>query len=124
MALAFVRNVGNTGAAGATGASNAISITVGAAGAASGDLLVLPAVNGLGVGAITSVTDTGSNAWTLARAAAGLTNIRSEIWACRITTGLVSGNTIVIHTTGSTDTYVAGVDEFSGFTGTGLTSSG
>jgi hypothetical protein len=78
-------------------------------------------VNCLGVGAITSVTDSKGNGWSSARPAAGIGTVRAEVWGSLLGTALVSGDTIVLHTTGATDTYAASVDEFSGFTGPGFT---
>jgi hypothetical protein len=95
-------------------------MTVGAGGADAGDLLVLAAASGLGnSGALVSVTDSKSNAWTLAKKAVATTAPHQvEIWACRPAVALVNGDTIVLHCFAAfTENYQAGVDEFSGFEG-------
>jgi hypothetical protein len=113
-----VCDTGGTGVFGTSDGSKHITMTVGAGGANAGDLLVLGVASGaFPTGPLASVTDSQGNSWTAAKVATPTTFHQVEIWACRPAKALVNGDTIVLTTFAVGDSYQAGVDEFSGFTG-------
>lgn len=109
--FAFVRSVGTP----VTATGTTVSLTVGASGAAIGDLVAVFIASTTATNA-TSVTDTGSNTYIKARAIT-TTGLDTEIWVSRLTTALVSTNLINVNFGGSQAASVC-VLEFSGGTGT------
>ena len=108
--FAFVRIVGTA----VTATGTTVTFTVGASGAASGDLVAVYLASTTATNA-TGITDTGSNTYAQAKAitAAG---IDGEVWVSRLGTALVSTNTIVVTFSGSQAASVV-VLEFSGGVG-------
>ena len=111
--FAFVRSVGTP----VTATGTTVTFTVGASGAASGDLLGVYVASTTATNA-TGITDTGGNVYALARGvtAAG---IDGEVWVSRLGFALVSTNTIVVAFSGSQAASVA-VLEFSGGAGSSV----
>lgn len=113
-AFTFVRSVGTV----VTSTGTAVSLVVGASGAASGDLVVVACGTSAST-ASTSVTDTAGNTYTL-----GTTTARSGIaldeYASTLTGALVSGNSITCNYAGSSTVTVAAL-EFTGGTGSATT---
>jgi len=106
MAASFVKNVGSTTFSMATTAS----VTVPAAGVASGDLLVVEYVVNSGATA-PSISDTKGNTWTKR-----INDIGADpyltVWESFISIALVSGNTITVSFSSTTGAF--GVEQFSG----------
>ncbi len=89
-----------------------IIVTVPAGGVAAGNTLVLGALSL--IGAVTGVTDTQGNTWTLDRQQASGGNSRTTVASCRVATTLAEGNTITIALAESSTRGAAVVSEFAG----------
>jgi len=109
-AFVFVRSVGTT----VTGTGTTVVFTVGASGAAVGDLLACGIVSTTNAAA-TGVIDSKGNTWGKG-GEAGNTSIYGEVWLARLTAALVSGDTITVQY-GSSQTASVIVGEVSGGTG-------
>lgn len=98
MAVAFVREV----ASGNNGTSSVLTLvlTVGAAGAALGDLVVVYAVQG-GSRTLSSVSDSRGNTWTVAKTLANGSSHGTAIASSLLATALVSGDTITLTWSGT-----------------------
>ncbi len=105
----FKRSVGTT----VTGTGTSLSLTVGAAGCAY-DALVAVGFHSNTAALASSVTDSQGNIYTLAKGQTGTTS-DGEIWLSRLTTALVSGNTITVNFGGSRTASLAAL-EFAGQT--------
>ncbi|HYS35673.1 MAG TPA: hypothetical protein VEO01_08585 [Pseudonocardiaceae bacterium] len=108
MAIALVaQTVGNSG--GVSNANQAIT-----AAATSGNYLTLLYYRsgGLATGAVTSITDTGGNTWSVIDrgAVSGGTNTRTEVWKCQVS---ASPGTITVNS-GTAQTNAWNVVEWSG----------
>lgn len=111
-AATFVRVVGT----GTGGTGTAVSLTVGASGAAIGDVVIVGVVTLANVSP-TSVTDTGGNTYQQVPGTVATqgTAIRSELYSTTIGTALVSGNLITANYAASR-TAAIGALEFASLT--------
>jgi hypothetical protein len=107
MAVAFVQDLG---AVGSSSSSNTLALTLGASTTVGNHLIMLAISGGQN---LTSVADSKGNTWQKDRAIDGV-DPRSGFFSCKITTQLVSTDTITLTVAGSTASRAFRVLEFSG----------
>ena len=113
MAAAFVKNV----ASGTVSNANSLTLTVPAAGVASGNVLFIRVGVPQEALTVSSITDTGGNAYAQVVSNNAGTNRAAYLWRASITTGLASGNTIVLSFSAK-EAWHASAEEFSGLSAT------
>jgi hypothetical protein len=111
MAIAHVRHVGSSSAKGTIGTS--ASITVPAAGCALGNVVIVRIALGDDANSPSVVDDRG-NTYTAIHSSASIADMEAHLFASKLTTALVSGDTIDVSWTTEAGRRALAAEEFSG----------